>query len=190
MFSRGLNYVSRVLTDVDNGRIEIDFDSKAVRALTRLYNDAPLPQPENIEHSEAEFAPGCEQQIPKLNIVVQVVGSRGDVQPFVALGNELQKYGHRVRIATHDVFSDFVRDHGLEFYPIGGDPVTLMAYMVKNPGLLPSMNSLMAGDIQEKRDMVLEMLEGCWDSCVLPDLLSGQPFVADAIIANPPSFAQ
>lgn len=179
-----------MLIDVDNGRVEIDFDSKAVRALTRLYDDAPLSQPEGIAPPKAECAPGSGQKHPKLNIVVQVVGSRGDVQPFIALGNELQKYGHRVRIATHDVFDDFVRDHGLEFYPIGGDPVTLMAYMVKNPGLLPSMNSLMAGDIQEKRDMVLEMLEGCWDSCVLPDILSGQPFVADAIIANPPSFAQ
>ena len=179
-----------MLIDVDNGRVEIDFDSKAVRALTRLYHDAPLSQPEGITPPKAVGAPGSGQKHPSLNIVVQVVGSRGDVQPFIALGNELQRYGHRVRIATHDVFDDFVRDHGLEFYPIGGDPVTLMAYMVKNPGLLPSMNSLMAGDIQEKRDMVLEMLEGCWDSCVLPDISSGQPFVADAIIANPPSFAQ
>ncbi|GAB7323018.1 hypothetical protein MBLNU13_g05542t2 [Cladosporium sp. NU13] len=158
--SHNPNIADQVLIDVDNGRIEIDFDSKAVRALIRLYNDAPLSQPGDITPFGAEFAPGSEQKLPKLNIVVQVVGSRGDVQPFIALGNELQKYGHRVRIATHDVFSDFVRDHGLEFYPIGGDPVTLMAYMVKNPGLLPSMDSLMAGDIQEKRDMVVEMLEG------------------------------
>jgi UDP:flavonoid glycosyltransferase YjiC (YdhE family) len=40
----------------------------------------------------------------KINIVIQVVGSQGDVQPFIALGNELQKYGHRVRLATHDAF--------------------------------------------------------------------------------------
>ncbi|TGO43730.1 hypothetical protein BCON_0978g00020 [Botryotinia convoluta] len=42
----------------------------------------------------------------KLNIVIQIVESRGDVQPFIALGNELQKHGHRVRIATHDQFED------------------------------------------------------------------------------------
>lgn len=179
-----------MLIGVDNGRIEIDFDSKAIRALTRLYNDAPLPQPERFTPTEAESTCERDQGLPRLNIVVQVVGSRGDVQPFIALGNELQKHGHRVRIATHDAFGGFVKDYGLEFYPIGGDPVTLMAYMVKNPGLLPSMDSLMAGEIQEKRDMVTEMLEGCWDSCVLPDISTGQPFVADAIIANPPSFAQ
>lgn len=111
------------------------------------------------------------------------------MQPFVALGNELQRYGHRVRIATHDVFEKFVRDSGLEFYPIGGDPAELMAYMVKNPGLIPSMKSLREGEIERKRFMVLTMLEGCWQACIRPDLVTDQPFVADAIIANPPSFA-
>jgi hypothetical protein len=37
--------------------------------------------------------------------------------------------------------------------------------------------------------MVPEMLQGCWDSCISDDLVSKAPFVADAIIANPPSFA-
>lgn len=125
----------------------------------------------------------------KLNVVIQVVGSRGDVQPFVALGKELEKHGHRVRLATHNAFASFVRDAGLEFYPIGGDPADLMAYMVKNPGLIPKMKSLRAGDIQRKRRMVAEMLEGCWKSCIEDDPAASGPFVADAIIANPPSFA-
>lgn len=118
-----------------------------------------------------------------------MVGSRGDVQPFIALGKELQKYGHRVRIATHDTFEAFVHESGLEFYPIGGDPKELMAYMVKNPGLIPSIKSLREGDIQRKRDMVAGMLEGCWKACIEPDIATHRPFVADAIIANPPSFA-
>jgi UDP:flavonoid glycosyltransferase YjiC (YdhE family) len=124
-----------------------------------------------------------------VNIVIQVVGSRGDVQPFIALGNELQKHGHRVRIATHGIFDSFVRNAGLEFYPIGGNPADLMAYMVKNPGLIPKIKTLRAGDIQKKRSMVAEMLQGCWSSCIEDDPLTAIPFVADAIIANPPSFA-
>ncbi|OHF00856.1 hypothetical protein CORC01_03930, partial [Colletotrichum orchidophilum] len=87
----------------------------------------------------------------KLNIVIQVVRSRGDIQPFIALGKELQTCCHR---------SD------LEFYPHGGDPSELMAYMVKNPGLIPSLKSLKGGDIQMKRKMVKEMLDGCWSSCI------------------------
>lgn len=125
----------------------------------------------------------------KLNIVIQIVGSRGDVQPFVALGNALQAHGHRVRLATHGVFADFVKDAGLEFFPIGGDPARLMAYMVKNPGLIPQFETLRDGEIKQKQVMVAEMLQGCWRSCIEDDPDSQEPFVADAIIANPPSFA-
>ncbi|PPJ53153.1 hypothetical protein CBER1_11533 [Cercospora berteroae] len=88
-----------------------------------------------------------------MNIVIYVVGSRSDVQPFLALGCELQKYGHRVRVATHDVFAKFVRKAGLEFHSVGGDPAALMAYMVKNPSLMPSMKTIMDGEISRKRTM-------------------------------------
>ena len=76
-----------------------------------------------------------------LNVVVHVVGSRGDVQPFVALGTELQRFGHRVRLATHDVFADFVRDSGLEFFPIGGDPAELMAVSMRAGGVCAAIDS-------------------------------------------------
>ncbi|KAJ3250353.1 hypothetical protein HK103_003628, partial [Boothiomyces macroporosus] len=129
-----------------------------------------------------------DHQAPYLNIVIQIVGSRGDVQPFVALGKELQRYGHRVRLATHETFRKFVTENGLEFYPLFGDPALLMAYMVKNPGLLPGLDSIKEGEIQKKRDMIAGILESTWKSCVEPDEVSGQPFEAQAIIANPPSF--
>ena len=63
--------------------------------------------------------------------------------------------------------------------------------MVKTPGLIPSMKTIAAGEISKKRKMVHEMLQGCWRSCIHPDPDSAEqiPFVADAIIANPPSFA-
>ncbi|KAJ5375691.1 hypothetical protein N7517_007697 [Penicillium concentricum] len=169
----------------DDGRIEIDLDSKVGREVSKLIpflhtEEQIQPQPEPSGDS------GCGLE---LNIVIQVVGSRGDVQPFVALGNELQRHGHRVRLATHGVFESFVRDSGLEFYCIGGDPSELMAYMVKNPGLIPQMKSVQEGDIQRKRIMVGQILEGCWESCIKDDSVTNTPFVADAIIANPPSFA-
>ncbi|KAH7231729.1 uncharacterized protein BKA55DRAFT_713390 [Fusarium redolens] len=185
----------RILNDAAgataDGRIDLNLDSKLCRTLSLL---VPRSGPEqlNFDRPVSILPPAYAEQTEwsiRLNIVIQVVGSRGDVQPFVALGNELQRHGHRVRLATHDTFADFVLESGLEFYPIGGDPTELMAYMVKNPGLIPSMKSLRAGDIQKKRLMIAEMLEGCWRSCIEPDPLNQQPFVADAIIANPPSFA-
>ncbi|KAJ5098378.1 hypothetical protein N7532_005379 [Penicillium argentinense] len=173
-------------TNVNNdGRVEVNLDSKVCKTVAKLIQ---IPREEQTPPSipdHAEFA-GCDIQ---LNIVIQVVGSRGDVQPFIALGNELQRYGHRVRLATHGLFESFVLESGLEFYPIGGDPSELMAYMVKNPGLIPQMKSLRDGEIQRKRAMVAEMLQGCWNSCINDDPISKAPFVADAIIANPPSFA-
>lgn len=173
----------------DDGRIAVDLNSRLYRTLSAL---GPRPLHDDLYELEQPPAPTYSEQGQssiRLNIVIQVVGSRGDVQPFVALGCELQKHGHRVRLATHGVFRDFVLSSGLEFFPIGGDPTELMAYMVKNPGLIPSLKSLRAGDIQAKRKMVAEMLSGCWASCISPDPVSGQPFVAEAIIANPPSFA-
>ena len=102
--------------------------------------------------------------------MIQVVGSRGDVQPFVALGRELKsKYGHRIRLATHGTFKKFVEENGLEFFEIGGDPTELMAFMVKNPGLIPGMKSLKDGDVGKRRKGIAEILEGCWKSCADAD---------------------
>ncbi|OQE89859.1 hypothetical protein PENNAL_c0013G01328 [Penicillium nalgiovense] len=193
------------------GRIDIDWNSKFVRGFSVLSTgpflgrpatpppeyselptqnaDSPSVGPERTSICPEPSTENRKAWHAKLNIVIQVVGSRGDVQPFIALGNELTQYGHRVRLATHDVFEDFVRDSGLEFYPIGGDPAELMAYMVKSTGLIPSMESLRTGEIRRKRIMIREMLDGCWSSCIEPDMVTNHPFVADAIIANPPSFA-
>ncbi|KAK4543906.1 hypothetical protein LTR36_004680 [Oleoguttula mirabilis] len=150
---------------------------------------------------------------PPMNVVIQVVGSRGDVQPFVALGKVLKDtYKHRVRLATHPVFRDFVTENGLEFFSIGGDPAQLMAFMVKNPGLMPGFDTLRSGDVGKRRKEVGEYIKGCWRSCyeagdgrgpeatdeTIEDWAahnpatgddSNKPFVADCIIANPPSFA-
>ncbi|KAK7428956.1 hypothetical protein QQZ08_004573 [Neonectria magnoliae] len=139
---------------------------------------------------------------PRLNIVVMVIGSRGDAQPFLKIGKVLkEEYGHRVRIATHPAFREFVeQDSGLEFFSVGGDPSELMAFMVKNPGLIPTIDSVKAGDIGKRRAAMAEMFDGFWRACInatddekdhqnLKMMGAKNPFVADAIIANPPSFA-
>lgn len=134
------------------------------------------------------------------------------MQPFVALGKVLKStYGHRVRLATHPTFQNFVEENDLEFFSIGGDPSELMAFMVKNPGLMPGFESLKSGDVGKRRKGMEEIVLGCWRSCIeagdglgspVRDTDEGftaginmninpteTPFVADAIIANPPSFA-
>lgn len=49
------------------------------------------------------------------------VGSRGDVQPYVALGLALQARGHAVTIATETRLEPLVREFGLAFAPLVGD---------------------------------------------------------------------
>ena len=56
-----------------------------------------------------------------MKITIVTVGTRGDVEPFVALGLGLQKTGHTIRIATHAMFESFVREYGLDFALISGN---------------------------------------------------------------------
>ncbi len=125
------------------------------------------------------------------------MGSRGDIQPFVAIGQILSKppYSHRVRICTHPVFKDFVEENGLELFSIGGNPTTLMAYMVKNPGLMPGRESWKAGDVGKRRADIAKILVMTWKSYTEPGdqigylkSLKEMTGDVDAIIANPPSY--
>lgn len=54
-------------------------------------------------------------------VTILAVGSRGDIQPYCALGLGLKAAGHRVRIATNRSFESFVTGLGFEFAPIAGD---------------------------------------------------------------------
>ncbi|OCK78638.1 glycosyltransferase family 1 protein [Lepidopterella palustris CBS 459.81] len=183
----------------DDGGFDINIHKWSDELPSTLATEFELPRPTETQAADSNSVyDGTVERPPRLNIVIQVVGSRGDVQPFVALGQVLKsKYGHRVRIATHPIFQEFVEANGLEFFSIGGDPVALMAFMVKNPRFLPGIASLRNGDISRQRDQMFEIFKGCWRSCIETGNGFGtvssadvmRPFVADAIIANPPSFA-
>jgi sterol 3beta-glucosyltransferase len=56
-----------------------------------------------------------------MRIAIINIGTRGDVQPYIALGQGLIKAGHTVRLATHKDFEDLVKSYGLEFWLIRGN---------------------------------------------------------------------
>ncbi|XP_057987140.1 sterol 3-beta-glucosyltransferase UGT80B1 isoform X2 [Hevea brasiliensis] len=122
--------------------------------------------------------------IPRLKIAILVVGTRGDVQPFLAMAKRLQEFGHHVRLATHANFRSFVRSAGVEFYPLGGDPRVLAGYMARNKGLIPSA----PGEITLQRKQLKAIIESLLPACSEPDIETGAPFRAQAIIANPPAY--
>ena len=178
---------------------------KLDRRLAPLHEEDNTRRPDLIARLSALSArPSIQEDLPRprLNIVIMVIGSRGDIQPFLKVGKLLREdHGHRVRIATHPAFKKFIeQDSGLEFFSVGGDPAELMAFMVKNPGLMPSVSTVKAGEVGRRRDAMFEMFQGFWRACInatddekdaanLKMMGDKHPFVADAIIANPPCFA-
>lgn len=67
-----------------------------------------------------------------LRIVCLTIGSRGDVQPYIALCKGLLEEGHRPKIVTHAEFEGSVREHGIDFMAIDGDPAELMRICIEN----------------------------------------------------------
>src|SRR5829696_1220371 len=56
-----------------------------------------------------------------MHIAIIALGTRGDVQPYIALGSGLRAAGHDIRLVTHQNFEELVRSHGLEFWPARGN---------------------------------------------------------------------
>ncbi|MBC7476154.1 MAG: glycosyltransferase family 1 protein, partial [Candidatus Sericytochromatia bacterium] len=61
-----------------------------------------------------------------MKITIVSSGSRGDIQPYIALGIGLQKSGHDVTIATHGNFKDFVEENGLKILEMVGNPKEIL----------------------------------------------------------------
>src|SRR5262249_62214795 len=72
-------------------------------------------------------------EVPKLRVVILVVGPRGDVQPFLPIARKLAER-HRVRVASHAEFREMVERADVEFYPLAGDPRELVEYMARTGG--------------------------------------------------------
>ncbi|KAL8099300.1 hypothetical protein AgCh_031824 [Apium graveolens] len=106
----------------DDGTIQLEVQADDVKPKSLEFDTGFVKREAT---NEASVDASENQHIPPLQIVVLIVGTRGDVQPFVAIGKRLQEYGHRVRLATRSNFKEFVLSSGLEFFPLGGDPKVL-----------------------------------------------------------------
>lgn len=56
-----------------------------------------------------------------MNIGIFTYGTRGDVQPYIALALGLMEKGHRVTIAAPEDFEAFVEGFGIPFHPLYGN---------------------------------------------------------------------
>lgn len=104
--------------------------------------------------------------------ILLTIGSRGDVQPYIALGKALLKEGHQVKIVTHIEFKDWVESYGISFDVVAGDPSELMQLMVTHP----SINYSFIKEAKAKfRDWIDDLLQTSWEACKDCDVLIESP---------------
>src|SRR5215475_5374563 len=76
---------------------------------------------------------GVRRRIGCMHTILTPVGSAGDVNPFVMIGRELRRRGHRVTLLSPDVFASSAMRAGLEFVSTGS--VDDFERATKNPDL-------------------------------------------------------
>jgi sterol 3beta-glucosyltransferase len=114
-----------------------------------------------------------------VKVLVLTLGTRGDVQPFVALAQELLRRGHQVVIAAPERFSALVREHGVAFAPLDDGPLRVL-----DAG--STVGEVAAGGLRARAvllrrlpAMFTRVLDDCWQ--VASD---GAGRDADAIVHN------
>ncbi|KAL4920964.1 sterol 3-beta-glucosyltransferase [Aspergillus aurantiobrunneus] len=107
-----------------------------------------------------------------LRITCLTIGSRGDVQPYIALCKGLLAEGHKPKIATHAEFEPWIQKHGIEFAPVDGDPAELMRLCVEN-GMFTL--SFLKEATAKFRGWIDDLLSSAWRSCQNSDLLIESP---------------
>ncbi|KAJ3323240.1 Sterol 3-beta-glucosyltransferase [Boothiomyces sp. JEL0866] len=109
---------------------------------------------------------------PKMHITCLTIGTRGDVQPYIALCKGFMNDGHTCRIATHDEYREWIEGFGIEFSSVKGDPAELMQLCVDYGGIT-------VGFIREALNKftgwIDELLASCYEACQGTDLLIESP---------------
>lgn len=110
--------------------------------------------------------------INSFNFTLLTIGSRGDVQPYIALAKALMKEGHRVTIATHKEFESWVQGHQISFKPIAGNPADLMDLMVIHGAA--SLSFLK--EAKEKfGGWLKQLMKSSWEACQDSEILIESP---------------
>ncbi len=108
-----------------------------------------------------------------MHVVILALGSRGDVQPFVALALALQEQGHRVTVAAAADYGPLVAAYGVPFAPVGGYVSELMNMGLVNELLDGAHNPLYFARafLGELAPLLTTILADCWQIAQQADLL-------------------
>ena len=61
-----------------------------------------------------------------MKVLIVTLGSRGDVQPYVALGKGLKNAGHEVTVCTSTLFQSFITEQGIHYGHMNNQLMQLM----------------------------------------------------------------
>ncbi len=100
-----------------------------------------------------------------MRITILAWGTRGDLQPYIALGLGLQAVGHQVKIGSSLIFEDFVRSRGLQFTCIGRNIQELIQQFKTE--IKPQMNPLSKKALFWRMicSGLEESMDEAWHSC-------------------------
>lgn len=107
-----------------------------------------------------------------LKFTCLTIGSRGDVQPYIALCKGLIAEGHQAKIATHAEFKDWIEGHGIEFGMVEGDPAELMKLCIENGTFTVSFLHKASSTMRTWLD---GLLATSWVACQGSDVLIESP---------------
>jgi sterol 3beta-glucosyltransferase len=144
-----------------------EHEMKMPKTAEEVRNEAPPILFDDPRASILNFKP-----TESLRITCLTIGSRGDVQPYIALCKGLIAEGHKPRIATHVEFKDWIESHGIAFAPVDGDPAELMRICVEN-GMFTY--SFLKEASSKFRGWIDELLTSGWKACQDSDILIESP---------------
>ncbi len=111
-------------------------------------------------------------------ITILTMGSRGDVQPYIALGVALKKAGAQVRVATLLNFEQFVTGSGLEYAAVQGDLAKVMASEVANNARQADNPLKFIRSFNELKNYVFDLQKDFFAACQGSDLVVYRPGVS------------
>lgn len=88
-----------------------------------------------------------------MRVLLSTIGSRGDVQPLVALGLELKSLGQEVRLCVPPDFREWIEGLGMVVTPIGPElRSTGKAGAAAAPPTAEQRRQMMEGTVAAQRD--------------------------------------
>ncbi|MBN2084891.1 MAG: glycosyltransferase family 1 protein [Anaerolineales bacterium] len=101
-----------------------------------------------------------------MKITIAAIGSRGDVQPYIALGAGLQRAGHDVFLSAPAMFRDLVASYQLKHLPVSVNPQQIM----EHPSMQAAAKSgnpirLMRSMFREGLPLIRRYLEEVYENC-------------------------